>query len=378
MKIPLFMFVKLCILLSTVELLSGCESSRVFIKNRDDGLNSKSNYQGILKEQIISTQKILQSKEKEYQHSGTKETSNDLMEKAIKKKAEGLFQKGYEYYLKQKFPEAIAVFKEALAIYPQHQKAGIYLNESQLAFAKEEQAESSAQREQQKKEEELRLKIIEDAKTKQTQYHYFKGVYLLKEGHYKDAAEEFSKVLLIEPDYVQAKNLMVEAMAKTAGKEGIESELKDNFDLAIKHIENNEYNQANEELSLILKRIEEMSNAYEQKSVFLAISKEAEKSSGKVINYIHGEEYAQAKEEINKLLNEVSTLSEKEKSRKREKDIAEAVNGLFNSALDLIDKGNYKGAKTKLERILEIAPENKDAKSLLERIKEVLIISGSN
>ncbi|MBL7131797.1 MAG: tetratricopeptide repeat protein [Candidatus Omnitrophica bacterium] len=376
-----FLFASVFVLLSAVKLSSE---------------GARETYQGVLGEQIKSTQQILKAKEVEYQQSKEENLRRDLVQRAIKKKAENLFKDGYKYYKGKKYEEAIAIFKEALAIYPQQRKSKIYLSKTQNILEKKiahekkrqdsikrkkekkEKARLLAESRQRKREEKLRLRIVKQAKIKQIKYHYLKGSQFLKNGQYKQAIEEFNKVLLLDPSHTQAKRLLAKAEAKAEGREGIEAELKDNFCLAIKYIEDNKYRKAEEELLYVSNRIEELEKIYRQKSTSLAMSKETEKKSDKVVSYIDKEEYERAKEDVSELLEKISILAQEEGERESKKIISEEVDEYFNSALDAIDKGAYTQAKFKLERILEIDPENEEAISLLERVKEVIIISGTS
>lgn len=334
--------------------------------------------QGILDQQIESTHSIIKAKEAELQKRKEKniEPNKELLEKAIERKAENLFTVGDNYYRAKKYEESIAIFKEALAIYPQHRKAKIYLKKSQLVLEKRKRKLSLEQKKELKVE--ATLKLLEEAKTKQINYHYLKGLELLRNGQYAEAIEQLNKVLFLDPSHKQAKIYLERAMSKAGKRVDIEIKLKDNFDLVKKYIENNEYGKAKEELLSIQKKIEDWEQAYKQEATTLALTKATERKSNKVINYLNEKDYALAKEEIGELLKRVSSLADEKTEEERKRFNSEKIADHFNSALDLIDKGDYRQAKFELKKILEIDPENEEAASLLKRVEEVLIISGSD
>jgi len=238
---------------------------------------------------------------------------------------------------------------------------------------------------------------------------YFKqGLANYQAGNYKSAMENFSEALFLEPDNKEAKDYLEKAGKKFLEEvetkresERIEilrraetliaeqkKKVKENYENGIKHYKCGDFLRANEAfnatleiepehkeakkyLELIGKRLEDIVNKGEFKSV-----SELYYAQGAIF-YIRGDwgkaigqwENAIKNDPSNEELSEFMKIANK---RRQEEEALEKAEILYRDVLAQYDEGKINEAIKQLETVIKLNPEHKKAREYLTRVREKL------
>jgi tetratricopeptide (TPR) repeat protein len=213
------------------------------------------------------------------------------------------------------------------------------------------------------------MKMVElDIQKAETEELLSQGKNYVKEGRYDIAVKVFEKILKIDPDHSKAKMLL-----ETVQTELI-PEIEELLEKAKKAYSDKKYHLAREYVQQILKSVPEHQEAQEIMLVLKErlTQEEFNEFLQSAQNFLREEQYETAMKALEKALKifpqHPVALKWMENARvSSRKSQLERFRGLGNKQLEL---GNYGDAKESFENILKIDPGNATAKMVLARIQE--------
>jgi len=241
--------------------------------------------------------------------------------------SEEYFKKGLADYDAGDYKSAMENFSEALFLDPDSKQAKYYLEKAGRKLL--EEVESI--REFERREILKRAKTVIVERKKKVKENYERGIVYFKRGEFLRANEAFNAVLEIEPEHKEAKKY----------------------------------------LELIEKRLEDIANKGEFKSV-----SELYYAQGAIF-YISGDwgkaiaqwENAVKIDPSNEELSEFMKIA---KQRRQGEEVLEKAEILYRDVLAQYDEGKINEAIKQLEAVMKLNPEHKKARDYLVRAKERL------
>jgi len=294
-------------------------------------------------------------------------------------KAEALYRDVLAHYDEKEVNEVIKQLEEVIKLNPEHKEAREYLNR-------------------------VREKLA--AETTPSEECFQQGLADYQTGDYKSAMENFSEALFLDPDNKQAKDYLERAGKKFLEEVGAkreferreilrkaqtmiaerEKKIKENCERGIKHYRSGEFLTANEAfnavlevepehkeakkyLELIKKRLQDIVNKGEFKSV-----NELYYAQGAIF-YISGDwDKAIAQWEnaikIDPSNKELSGFMEIARKRRQEEEAVEKAEVLYRDGLAQYNKGEINETIKQLEEVIKFNPQHRKAQELLAKVRE--------
>ncbi|MDP2940381.1 MAG: tetratricopeptide repeat protein [Candidatus Omnitrophota bacterium] len=254
---------------------------------------------------------------------------------------------------------------------------------AQLSLAKQI-ADEIESRERREKEKTLLLK------TTQIKQHLSLGNEYLANKNYSTAIDEFEKVLSLEPTHKEAIGKLAKAktfLLKTAPetfegtastKQGLDfynQLIKDGFGNALKSLEANNYQGAQEEFSKILENINKLSIESAQLKTARQIKESAQKGPDEILSFIRSDKFDDAKKKLWELIQKTSTLSREKEEREKQEKSRLLIRSYLKNTSEYLEKNEYENAKVELQKVISLEPGNEEANTLLDRLVDIINIT---
>ena len=283
-----------------------------------------------------------------------------LEQERKQKEGETLYEEAKKLYREGEFEKSLLSFQKLLVLVPDHPYASRYvdrIHEKQKELEEEKKAkgaeEKSRQAAAQKAEEERKQKIA---------VNFAEGESLLKEGDFEGAASVFQTVLSLDPNHLEAKQLLKkseEASQKRREQKQLAKTKKKEEHLKTVDAKDKKLAQAYYEEGMRVYREGELEKAVYAFEKALSLNKDHSKAK-RELSFV---KQKQAAEEAR------VWRSEQEKNYRKEYSQIESKR-LYERAKAAYDAGNYEMAKKTLEYLLTLEPTHPFAQTDLEEVEE--------
>ena len=291
----------------------------------------------------------------------------ELKEEARRRQVEALHKEADAYARNEAFFEAISAYSELLNLDPQSRseiekkqdvcmkklRVSVEKHRKQLEKAKElQQAKLARQILAEKarvvKEEKERKALMENAR----------------------AAQHFSDSLQGRKDKTARK---VEGSDKPDFLYG--ESIQEGFQKSLTYLDSNDYRAARDEFSKVLEAINELSVKAMQLKTVEQIKQAAQTGSSQVLSDIRTDKYDEAKKRLMELIEKTSLLAREKEGRELQDKNRLLVDSYLKKASEYLEGSEYESARTALEKVIRLDPQNRKAITLLERLEDVISIT---
>jgi len=308
------------------------------------------------------------------------------------------YRLGETYYKGARYQEALSEFKAILTLEPKHREASKYLVKTEEAIKERKEAQREVVR-----------RKIQEKRAREIASHYGLGETYYKAEQYRDAMEEFKKILTIDPEHKGAAKYIERAQEslkrseeerllaeKKAKEKERERKISRHYNSGAEYYKEDDLIGASEEFKKILDLDPEHKGAkkylacirdklrkaiteagsyytrgiayYERGEYKKAISQWEKVLTLDPTHERAGQYIKKAQEKLREIVKAEKALERKAKARERERKIAE----YYRRGYNLYRAGDLKGAATEFRRVIRLAPRHKKAREYLTKAQEEL------